>query len=144
MIITQTDLASARIASGKAKTDGQILAELISAHKADTARIKALNGDRYCTGDQDIKSHDFTTSAVLDENDIPQTFKNLNASNIRTQHRFLFNQIEQKVSYIAGKEPSVAVDGAEASNDGKTGNAEWLYQSELTNSTDVKFRKLLL
>jgi len=144
MIITQTDLASARIASGRAKTDGQILAELIAAHKADAARIKALDGDRYCTGDQDIKNHDFATAAVLDENDVAQTFKNPNASNIRTQHRFLPNQIEQKVSYIAGKEPSVTVDGAEASEDGKTGNAEWLYQTELTNSTDCKFRKRLL
>ena len=144
MIITQTDLAKARISSGRAMNDGQILADLIANHRSDTARLRALDGDRYCTGDQDIKRHNFAKSNILDEDDESTEFENKNASNIRTQHRFLSNQIEQKISYISGKEPSIAVDDAKANDDGTTGNDAWVFQGELTNTTDAKFRKMLL
>ena len=144
MIITLTDLESARLAAGRAMNEAQILKDLIDRHKTDPGRLRAAEGERYYKGDHDIKTHDFTTSTIYGEAEQLETFKNPNASDVRVPHKFLFNHIEQKVSYISGKEPSITVDGAKPNADGTGGNLEWQFQTALTDQTDARFRKVLL
>ena len=150
MIITQTDLAKLRIRSGVGMGESEILADLITQHQRDPARQHALEGEEYYKGENDIKRHSFNQTTILRPDpqdstlDVEEVFRNPNASNVRTQHKFLLNHIEQKVSYISGKEPSIAVDDAQAGKDGASGNEEWDYQSALTDTTDARFRKTLL
>ncbi|MDD4095306.1 MAG: phage portal protein [Oscillospiraceae bacterium] len=144
MLITETDLINLRISANATQTDAQILAELILAHETDPGRVKAIEADRYYKFEQDIKALDFQTVTVINSNDVEEEFTNKNRSNVRIQHRFLFNQVEQKIGYISGKEPTIAVDDAEPSEDGSTGNEEFQFQTALTNTTDAKFRKVLL
>lgn len=150
MIITQTDLAKLRIQQNAAMTKPDILADLIKKHKEDPARIKAIDGERYYKGEHDIKKHSFNETTILKPNpsnpaeDVEEEFTNPNGSNVRQQHKFLFNHIEQKVAYISRKEPSVTVDGAEHGEDGSTGNEQWQYQNELVKTTSSKFLKILL
>ncbi len=144
MLITETDLINMRISENAALTNAMILAELISAHETDPGRIKAIDADRYYKAEQDVKALDFQKSTVINSNDVEEEFTNKNRSNVRIQHRFLFNQVEQKIGYISGKEPTIAVDGAEPSEDGSTGNEEFQFQTALTDTTDAKFRKVLL
>lgn len=143
MLITETDLINLRIRANAGMTDSQILTLLISEHRGSKAYKNAQDGVRYYSGDQDIKSHSFRTGYIEDANGTIQPFTNPNASNTLTQHRFLKGQIEQKISYITGKEPSVAVDGARPGEDEGTGNDEWRFQEELGRTTDAKFYRLL-
>jgi len=144
MLITETDLINMRISAGAALSNAQILAELIAAHATDPGRIKALDADRYYKYEQDIKAQDFQTATIINSDDAEEEFTNKNRSNVRIQHRFLFNQVEQKIGYISGKEPTIAVDNAKASESGTGGNEEFLFQTALTDATDAKFRKVLL
>lgn len=144
MLITQTDLINLRIQAGAAMSNAQILAELIASHETDPGRIKALDADRYYKGEHDIKALDFQKITIIDANDAEEEFTNKNRSNVRIQHRFLFNQVEQKIGYISGKEPTIAVDDAKAPENETKGNEEFSFQTSLANTTDSKFRKILL
>lgn len=153
MIITLTDLANARIRSNASLGVSGILKDLLSSYEADQAYKRAQEGERYYSGDHDIKSHDFKTTQIIkadasDPSDVSkdtyETFRNPNASDARIQHKFLFNHIEQKVSYISGREGSISVDGAKPSEDGASGNEEWEYQNLLAKTTGAKFKRLLL
>jgi SPP1 family phage portal protein len=137
------DLINWRIQSAAPMTNEEILAELIEGHRESPERKKALIADRYHHGDQDIKDKDFQTATILDENDQEVDFVNKNRSNMKMQHKFLFSQVEQKIGYICSKEPTISVDDAETTEDGK-GNLDYQYQNELSGSTDAKFRKNLL
>lgn len=149
MIITLTDLANAKIRSNASLGISGILKDLLSSYEADQAYKRALEGENYYSGDHDIKSHDFSKATILKVNpddptqDLEEIFRNPNASNIRTQHKFLFNHIEQKVSYISGKECSVSVNGAKVNDSGNSGNEEWEFQNRLTKTTDEKFNLIL-
>ncbi len=152
-MITQTELAKMRIKDSAPLSTEEILKKLIEDDMKSVEYQKALEGERYYSGEQDIKSHDFRTSYVQEkevnpdtgeEREVDRQFTNRNRSNQRLQHRFAYVQIEQKVSYISGKEPSISVDGADPGEDGTTGNEEWTYQSLLTDTTDARFRKTLL
>ena len=152
MIITQTDLINMRITANAPMTREEILKRLIEDDKKSAEYLAALDAERYYKRDQDIKAHDFRKSTIIDrvindegkEVDKEVEFSNPNRSNHRMQHRFLFNHVEQKVAYISGREPSITVDGAEPSDDGETGNEQWLYQNELAKTTGAKFRRMLL
>ena len=150
MIITLTDLANARIRNGAALGISGIIKDLLSTCESDPAYKRAAEGDAYYKGDHDIKKHDFKTSNILTPNETDssiddyETFRNPNASDCRVQHKFLFNHIEQKVSYISGKEPTITVDNAAANRDGKSGNLEWQYQNLLAKTTDERFDRLML
>lgn len=144
MLITETDLINMRISAGAAMNNAQILAELIAAHDTDPGRVRAIDADRYYKFEQDIKGLDFQKTTVINGDDAEEEFTNKNRSNVRIQHRFLFNQVEQKIGYISGKEPTIAVDNAKPSEAGTGGNEEFLFQTALTNTTDAKFRKVLL
>lgn len=151
-MITQTELASFRIKSNAPLSREEILKQLIDDDMKSAEYLKAVDGERYYSGEQDVKYIDFRKSKILDkqvgidgqEADVEVEFSNPNRSNHRMQHRFSYLHIEQKVSYMSGKEPSVAVDGAKASEDGASGNDEWVYQGLLTNTTNARFRRVLL
>lgn len=144
MLITETDLINMRISAGAVMSNGQILAELIAAHATDPGRVKAIDADRYYKFEQDVKGLDFQVTTVINADDEEEEFKNKNRSNVRIQHRFLFNQVEQKIGYISGKEPTIAVDNAKANEAGTGGNEEFAFQTSLTDTTDAKYRKVLL
>lgn len=151
-MITQTEIINMQISANAPMTRAEILKQLIEEDQKSDEFRAAQDAERYYKREQDIKGYDFRQSIILDrktndegiEVDVEQTFINPNRSNHRMQHRFLFNHVEQKVSYISGREPSITVDGAEPSEDGKSGNEEWTYQNELAKTTGAKFRRLLL
>ena len=141
-----------QISANAPMTRAEILKQLIEEDQKSDEFRAAQDAERYYKREQDIKAHDFRTSVIIDrkindegkEVDVEQTFRNPNRSNHRMQHRFLFNHVEQKVSYISGREPSITVDGAEPSDDGKSGNEEWDYQNALAKTTGARFRRMLL
>lgn len=152
-MITQTDIVNLKISENAPMTDAEIVRHLIEEDQKSEEYRAAQVAERYYKKDQDIKGHDFQKSKIIDrkvdpetreEKDVEEYFINPNRSNHRMQYRFLFNHVEQKVSYISGREPSITVDGAEPSEDGKTGNEEWEYQNALAKTTGSKFRKMLL
>lgn len=149
-MITETQLANLKIQANAAISTADIIKLLIESDKDTPDYKKAVEGEDYYKRNQKIKSEDFTTTTVLEsdptdpDKTIENVFHNPNRSNQRIQHRFLFNHVEQKVSYIAGREPSITVDGAKAHESGESGNDQWQLQNELAKTTNTMFRKQLL
>lgn len=115
MVITQTDLAGMRLGAGARMSDGEILLDLIRDWQSCATYQRACEGQKYYRGEQDVLQVDFSRRTVedtqLDDSgrEVPRraVFANPNRSNTKTPHPFFYNHVEQKVSYILGKEPSI-------------------------------------
>jgi SPP1 family phage portal protein len=139
-MLTQTDIINLKIAESAPMTVGEILRELIDADKDSAEHTLALEGEDYYRAKHAVLKKDFRQGKVEstfvgeDGKDAPvlESFFNPNASNERLVHPFFYDHVEQKASYILGKEPSISVP--------KGAPAE--YAEALHATTDAKFSKV--
>lgn len=119
MYITQMDLLTQRLASEGAPTISDIIKHLIKTDLADPRKQAMLEGERYYEIDHDVMRHDFNKATVIDidedaegkELESKEEFTSPNRSNHRNANPFHHVLVEQKASYIAGREPSITVEG---------------------------------
>lgn len=118
--MTETDLINLRITAGRMLADSELLRELIREDAESIRKKRMQEGKRYYAAEQDILRHNFTAGVVSEEEgDAEQTeerlrsFRNPNRSNHHCVHAFHRVLVDQKVSYLLGKEPTVSVLGAD-------------------------------
>ena len=141
-MISNMELLKQRIAiDGKLNMSDIIKSILKDA--GDDVKRKYMNvGQRYYDGDHDVLREDFTSSWVYEDDDQGREKKSLivndNKSNHHNVHNYHQLLVDQKASYIAGKTPTVTVEGAEESSDLKA------YENEITRYVDETFADTMI
>lgn len=124
MFLNETDLINARITMGAKLNESSIIRYIIENDLNSEIKRKMSEGQRYYCGKHDIFQKDFRVSRITEEknNEIFSNsenserivnFNNPNRSNhhnINVFHKIL---VDQKVSYIASREPTITVKGAD-------------------------------
>lgn len=120
-MMTETDLINMKISEGRAIADSDIIRQLIQDDVESVQKKRMLEGKRYYEADHDVWKHNFSSSVVSETEDGEYeakdrmvSFRNPNRSNHHCVHTFHRVLVDQKVSYLLGKEPSVSVLGADA------------------------------
>lgn len=129
----------------KAFADGIIeskdLKTLIENDNYSPQKRKMLEGERYYIGEHDILRKDFTCSKIAEPDEKGQEeiteFKNPNRSNHHNINAFHGVLVNQKVSYLAGKEPTISVKDAENNPELKA------YESILADFADDTFNEVM-
>lgn len=142
--MTETDLINRRITAGRMLADSDILRRLIQDDAASEQKRRMQEGKRYYEAGHDVLQKDFTASLVsetedgeADSREEIRAFRNPNRSNHHCVHTFHRVLVDQKVSYLLGKEPTVSVAGA----DTDAGLQE--YERLLNEVCDEKFNAVL-
>lgn len=144
MYITQNDILNMRIRAGRPMSDGEILFDLLRDHKQSPEYQHAVDGQRYYLALHDVLEHDFRQEHLTEDVEDPETgarapqntvFTNPNRSNHHASNPFFREQVIQKAAYLLGKEPSVSVEGAEASKELAQ------YADALSDTTDAAFNR---
>lgn len=121
MYISDLDLIKQKLTvEGKLNTS-EIIKMILNDAAADWQRLFMDIGQRYYAGEQDILGHDFRRSEVYDTkqnddgttSDTVTTVINKNNSNLHNVHNFHKLLVDQKTAYIAGKAPTITVDGSD-------------------------------
>lgn len=128
MFLTETDFINERIREGARRNNSEILRELIQEDIRSDQKRKMEEGERYYQGKHDILSRDFTVAQISEtateweedgkevEREFIRPFRNPNRSNHHTVNAFHQILIDQKVSYLVGREPTISVSGQEEYN----------------------------
>ena len=118
--MTEMDLIQMRLSAGRVLAESDIIGQLIGEDAASVQKQRMLEGKRYYEGEHDVLRHDFTSSVVsetedgeYEAGDKMTSFRNPNRSNHHCVHPFHRVLVDQKVSYLLGKEPTVSVPGAD-------------------------------
>lgn len=142
--MTETDLINLKITAGRVEADSELLRELIEEDARSPQKERMREGNRYYAAEQDILRHNFTTGVVSEEEgDAEQaeerlkSFRNPNRSNHHCVHAFHRVLVDQKVSYLLGKEPTVSVLGA------YTDARLQAYEAFLNQACDESFNDVL-
>lgn len=144
MYITQNDILQMRVRAGAAMSDGEILADVIRIHRESPEYRHAEEGERYFAARHDVFGHDFRQEAISETVDNASTglpeervsfFTNYNRSNHHAANPFFREQVQQKESYLLGKEPSIGVTGAQDSAELRA------YANALSDSTGAAFNR---
>ena len=135
-MITPTDLICAKISYGRKMSDSELIRNMIkddvnSAQKKTAAKAKA-----YYQCDHDIKNHDFRKSKISETDDNGNErivdFINPNRSNLRVTDPFHKILVDQKASYLVGREPTISLKGEDKA-----------YQDFLSGIADNSFNELI-
>ena len=146
MFLTETDIINMQVTAGAGKNTSNIIKELIDGDLSSGQKKRMAEGKRYYLGEHDILNKDFRKSYITstdggydgEETEKTELFVNPNRSNERISNQFHRILIDQKAAYIAGREPTVSVKGAE-----KDGIAK-AYETALTDFADEKFNDVIL
>lgn len=118
--MTETDLINLKITAGRMLADSEILRQLIREDAESIQKKRMQEGKRYYAAEQDILQHNFAAGMVAEteeDSDAAEEkirpFRNPNRSNHHCVHTFHRVLVDQKVSYLLGKEPAVSVLGAD-------------------------------
>ena len=141
MFLTETELINMKITSESKLNDSDIIKTLIQDDILSVSKLEMKTGEMYYNGEQDILKHNFNQTIVSstdeDENEKLESFRNPNGSNHHNINPFHKILVDQKVSYIAAKEPSISVRGA--SDDASLKE----YEKYLSVFCDEKFNEML-
>lgn len=139
-MMTETDLINMKISAGKVISESDIIRQLIQEDMQDIQKQRMLEGKRYYEAEHDVRKHNFSSSVVSETEDGEceaadkmVSFRNPNRSNHHCVHTFHRVLVDQKVSYLLGKEPTVSVLGADSD--------PWLqmYEAFLNRICDERF-----
>lgn len=141
MFLTETDLINARIKQGRMLNDSEIIKNIIHDDLNSQMKKKIFDGENYYKCNHDINKKEFRISNVIDtkinenglEDEFINTFSNPNRSNHHNVNAFHKILVDQKASYIFGKEPTITIKGAETDNELKE------YENVITDFTDEQF-----
>lgn len=116
MALTQTDFINMKLAAEGELNRSDIVRGLIQNDVLSPQKVKMKEGEQYYIGEHDVLQKNFRQGIVSETTGEGQeefcSFKNPNRSNHHNVNPFHRVLVEQKISYIAGREPSVSVDGA--------------------------------
>lgn len=144
MFLTQTDIINAKIKDNRKLSDIEMLKDIINDDLLSIEKIKALKGDAYYKCKHDIKHKDFRVSNVVEneidfdgiEKEVINEFSNPNRSNHHNVNPFHKILVDQKTSYIFGREPTITINGAEKDSNLKN------YENMITDFTDEQFNEV--
>lgn len=141
-MISNMELLKQRIAIDGKLNMSDIIKSILKDAGDDVKRQYMNVGQRYYDGDHDVLREDFTSSWVYEDDDQGREKKSLivndNKSNHHNVHNYHQLLVDQKASYIAGKTPTVTVEGAEESSDLKA------YENEITRYVDETFADTMI
>lgn len=141
MFLTETELINMKITSESKLNDSDIIKTLIQDDILSISKLEMKTGEMYYNGEQDILKHNFNQTIVSstdeDENEKLESFRNPNGSNHHNINPFHKILVDQKVSYIAAKEPSISVRGASDDTSLKE------YEKYLSVFCNEKFNEML-
>lgn len=116
MYLTVTDVINMKISMDKIINDSEIIKTIVSEDSLSVQKKLMKTAEKYYVGEHDVLLKNFNSSTVTEtdeyENEHEKKFVNPNASNhhnIAPFHRVL---VDQKVSYLLSREPSISVDGS--------------------------------
>jgi SPP1 family phage portal protein len=120
MYITELDLLKQKLSIEGKLNISEIIKNILNDAAIEERRIYMNVGERYYENGHDILYHDFRCSTIYDTvedpdnfgqtKDVINTVTNNNNSNMHNVHNFHQLQVDQKVSYIAGKAPTISVE----------------------------------
>jgi len=116
MEITNMDLFRQKMAIEGRLSVSDMIKEILKDDDANPAKTKMRQGEAYYRGEHDILGHDFQKGYYYDDDNKKREIKNENNSNHHNIHNFYGLQVDQKTAYIAGRPPSVSVEGARSKN----------------------------
>ena len=124
MINTHMDVIARQLEEAGRKSKSDIIKRILEDDRNSKAKKRMLEGERYYDGEHDILKHDFRQSIVYEDTDAVASYSaatkpivNENNSNHHNVHNFHQQHVDQKVSYILGRAPSVTVEGASKSKE---------------------------
>jgi len=129
MAITEMERIQYRLAEQGIQSREEILRELIREDEGSEEKQFAKTAQQYYIGEQDILKHDFRDAVIYDEDEREVRITNANNSNHHNVHNFYALQADQKTAYIAGRAPSISVEGAKESTELKA------FEDEITKVT---------
>ena len=139
MYYTETDLIKAKLSAMGAMNESEIIKYILN-EDIGSPQKKAMNdGVRYYNGQHDVFEKDFRSQTIEetgteDGREVTERkiFKNPNRSNHHNSHQFHKLLVNQKTSYLLGKEPTVTAAG---------GDKE--FQSLVSDIADEAFDEML-
>ena len=114
MYYTETDLINAKLSAMGVMNESEIIKYILN-EDIGSPQKKAMNdGVRYYNGQHDVFEKDFRSQTIEetgteDGREVAERkiFKNPNRSNHHNSHQFHKLLVNQKTSYLLGKEPTV-------------------------------------
>ncbi|MBR2593568.1 MAG: phage portal protein [Firmicutes bacterium] len=109
-----------RLKAEKNLSDSEILKNIIEEDMISPEKKKMEEGERYYSYDHDVLRKDFNVSKISESSESGERvrdFANPNRSNHHNVNAFHRLLVDQKVSYILGKRPTISLDAAEGSGD---------------------------
>lgn len=142
MFLTATDMINAKLIAEGALNESDILKYIINHDINSTQKKNMQLGERYYNGEHDVLQKDFTSSRILENDEITgeqhyKLFRNINRSNHKNINAFLKILVDQKTAYLVSKEPTIRVAGAEDNAEKKA------YERVLCDFSDDTFNEIL-
>ena len=145
MFLTETDFINMKLTAEAKLNDSEIIAALINDDAQSAQKEEMRQGERYYVGEHDILKKDFTKTTLSEtvtdnqgrDKEFLSEFRNPNRSNHHNVNAFHRILVDQKASYLVGKEPSILVDGSEKDKEKKA------YETMLADFADDAFNEAL-
>lgn len=118
MFLTETDFINKKLAAEGMLNTSDIINSLIEDDLQSQQKKRMTEGERYYVGEHDVLQVDFQAAHISEtdpdtNNETLTTFKNPNKSGRQIVNPFHKILVDQKTAYIAGKEPSITINGTE-------------------------------
>ena len=143
-MLTLTDLINARISAAGAQNESDIIRYILEDDLNSPQKKNMADGERYYAAEQDVLQKNFNQGMVEEtaeeesgEESVQKPFSNPNRSNHHNVNPFHQLLVDQKVAYIAGREPTISVAGAEEDSGLK------VYQELVSQVADENFNEML-
>ena len=142
MYITDMELINAKISAMGAMRESDIIRYILEEDGVSPEKLAMNEGERYYMADHDSIKKDYRKGEVSEtedrdgyEKEVIRSFNNPNRSNHHNVHAFHKLLVDQKVSYIVGREPTISVEGAEKDRSLKE------YADMVSNVADEEFNE---
>lgn len=145
MYYSEMDLINAKISAMGAISEGKVIDYIVQEDIASAAKNAMYEGVRYYNSDHDSLRKSYNVSDISEteegedgyEKETVRRFENPNRSNHHNVHAFHKVLVDQKVSYLVGREPTISVMGAESDESLK------VYEDMVCNAADEAFDEML-
>lgn len=146
MIVTETELINRKLAYHHSDWESRMINNLLIEDQLSQEKARMKEGERYYNYEHDILQKDFTAEILEEttencesdeEETVRRNFRNPNRSNHHNVDSFHHVLVEQKVSYLLSKEPTISVKGSEDDTALKN------YETLLSEWSDESLNELL-
>lgn len=144
MYLTDMDFLNAKITAEGRMNESDIIRYILEEDSQSPQKIAMIKGENYYNAKHDSILKDYNKTEVSEtefidgeEREVRKIFKNPNRSNHHNVDPFHKLLVDQKVSYIVGKEPTITVKGSENDKTLKE------YENIITDFADEKFNETI-